>query len=57
VEDVGGWLAVSLAGPFKLRNDLRRLTLEEIGYPAAAAFGFMPLLIYGAWLGNQIDSR
>jgi type II secretory pathway predicted ATPase ExeA len=32
VEDVGGQLPVILAGHPKLRNDLRRPTMEEIGY-------------------------
>ena len=32
VEDVGGRLSVILAGPPRLRNDLRRPTMEEIGY-------------------------
>ncbi|MEL5366333.1 MULTISPECIES: ExeA family protein [Serratia] len=32
VEDGGGRLSVVLAGHPKLRNDLRRLTMEEIGY-------------------------
>lgn len=32
VEDVGGRLSVILAGHPKLRNDLRRPTMEEIGY-------------------------
>lgn len=32
VEDGGGRLSVVLAGQPKLRNDLRRLTMEEIGY-------------------------
>lgn len=32
VEDGGGWLSVILAGHPKLRNDLRRPTMEEIGY-------------------------
>jgi type II secretory pathway predicted ATPase ExeA len=31
-EDVGGRLSVILAGHPKLRNDLRRPTMEEIGY-------------------------
>lgn len=31
-EDVGGRLSVILAGHSKLRNDLRRPTMEEIGY-------------------------
>lgn len=32
VEDGGGRLSVVLAGHPKLRNDLRRPTMEEIGY-------------------------
>lgn len=32
VEDGGGRLSVILAGHPKLRNDLRRPTMEEIGY-------------------------
>lgn len=32
VEDGGGQLSVILAGHPKLRNDLRRPTMEEIGY-------------------------
>ena len=32
VEDVGGRLSVILAGHLKLRNDLRRPTMEEIAY-------------------------
>lgn len=32
VEDSGDRLSVVLAGPPKLRNDLRRPTMEEIGY-------------------------
>ncbi len=32
VEDAGGRLLVILAGHPKLRNDLRRPTMEEIGY-------------------------
>ena len=32
VEDIGGRLSVILAGHPKLRNDLRRPTMEEIGY-------------------------
>ncbi|WP_343668457.1 hypothetical protein [Paraburkholderia heleia] len=32
VEDGGGSLSLILAGPPRLRNDLRRATMEEIGY-------------------------
>lgn len=32
VEDGGGTLSVVLAGHPKLKNDLRRPTMEEIGY-------------------------
>lgn len=35
VEDCGGLLSVVLAGHPKLKNDLRRPTMEEIGYRAA----------------------
>ena len=34
VEDGGGTLSVVLAGHPKLKNDLRRSTMEEIGYQA-----------------------
>jgi type II secretory pathway predicted ATPase ExeA len=35
IEDGGGTLSVVLAGKPKLRNDLRRPTMEEIGYRVA----------------------
>jgi type II secretory pathway predicted ATPase ExeA len=37
--DGGGTLSIVLAGHPKLRNDLRRPTMEEIGY-RAAVFSF-----------------
>jgi type II secretory pathway predicted ATPase ExeA len=37
IADGGGRVSVVLAGHPKLRNDLRRPTMEEIGYPGVVA--------------------
>jgi type II secretory pathway predicted ATPase ExeA len=56
VEDGGGTLSVVLAGHPKLKNDLRRPTMEEIGY-RATVFSLDGLIgsqrDYIAWLLNE----
>ncbi len=57
VRDGGGHLSVVLAGHPKLKNDLRRPTMEEIGLRTAVFeltnFTFMEKLAYLKWLLTQ----
>jgi hypothetical protein len=47
---VSVFLATILEDKFDLREEINELLL----FPTAAIFGFIPVFIYGAWLGAQI---
>ena len=51
---VGIWVAALLATAVDSASEEREGFGSLIMFPAAAIFGFIPVFIYGAWLGAQL---
>jgi hypothetical protein len=49
------WIGLLIAGLFAVIVDPRESGLGQlIAFPIAAVFGFLPIFMYGAWLGAQL---